>query len=65
MFPFSYIVDNPNMVKEIILILLITPNNSQRRGMINLRTKQTVLQSRLSQGRKQCEQDAEDKHFTG
>lgn len=65
MFPFSYIVDNPNMVKEIILILLITPNNTQRRGMINLRTKQTLLQSRLSQGRKQCEQDAEDKYFTG
>lgn len=37
MFHFSYIVDNPNMAIEIISILLITLNNTQRTGKINLR----------------------------
>lgn len=44
MFHFSYVVDNPNMAKEIISILLITLSNTQRTGKINLRAKQTLMQ---------------------
>jgi len=43
MFSFSYIVDNSNMAKVIILILVITLNNT-RREMINFRIEQKLLQ---------------------
>lgn len=47
MFHFSYIVDNPNMAKETISILLITLNNTERTGKINLRAKQTLMQEKI------------------